>query len=107
MGLPGARRALEELQGVLPLATAPAGDASWAARPGEPTMKVRDDFGRLEAAAKRVGDAIRDSIPPGVGFTLFLFDFGDRGGLTYLSSADRSDMLNVLREFLARRENQS
>jgi hypothetical protein len=40
----------------------------------------------------------------GLGFTLFLFNFGPGGAMFYLSSADRQDMIKMLHEFLAKEE---
>lgn len=39
-----------------------------------------------------------------VGFVLMLFDFGDRGTLTYISNAQRADMISAVKEWLARQE---
>jgi hypothetical protein len=43
----------------------------------------------------------------GTGFALLLFDFGEEGRpgwMTYLSNAEREDMLREMREFLERHE---
>lgn len=42
--------------------------------------------------------------PEGTGLTLFAFDFGERGGLTYISNADRAGMIATVREWLNRQE---
>lgn len=39
-----------------------------------------------------------------VGFTLFLFDFGESGFLSYASSANREDMIRTLKEWLRQAE---
>jgi hypothetical protein len=36
------------------------------------------------------------------GFALFLFSFGERGEMTYVSNADREDMIKMLLEFIAK-----
>lgn len=41
-------------------------------------------------------------LPSGVGFTLFLFQYGPGGWLTYISSADRADTHAMLAEWVAR-----
>lgn len=46
-------------------------------------------------------DAARRELPPGVGVTLFAFDFGGGGGLAYISNAQRDDMVIAVREWLA------
>jgi len=52
----------------------------------------------LEAKARSVGKVIGDSLPPGVGFALLMFDFGEGGQMTYVSNAQRDDMVRALRE---------
>lgn len=37
-----------------------------------------------------------------VGFVLFTFDFGAGGNLSYISNAEREDVLDTLEEFLRR-----
>jgi hypothetical protein len=61
---------------------------------------------RLEKVTREIGgiigDAVRQTAGPGVGFCLMLFDFGPRGALSYLSNAERDDMIKVLDEFKTR-----
>ena len=52
----------------------------------------------LESNARAIGTLIGGSLPPGVGFALMLFDFGDGGNLTYLSNANRGQLVTQLRE---------
>lgn len=40
---------------------------------------------------------------PGLGLALFVFDFG-AGGLSYISNADRSDMVRAVREWLRKND---
>ena len=47
---------------------------------------------------------LQDELPPNTGITLFVFDFGDGGNLGYISNATRADMIEALREFLAKQE---
>lgn len=64
---------------------------------------IQDDEQKkeMEEVAKVLGSAICRSLPPGVGFTLLLFDANDVRGLTsYLSSAKREDMIKAVKEFL-------
>lgn len=57
----------------------------------------------LEAAAKATGRAIAETCPPGVGFCLMMFTFGDAPGWsTFLSNAERSTMIQGVEELLAR-----
>ncbi|MBA0085887.1 MAG: hypothetical protein HRJ53_12890 [Acidobacteria bacterium Pan2503] len=39
---------------------------------------------------------------PKMGAALFLFSFYDRGEMTYISNANRGDMVKMLQEFIAR-----
>ena len=39
-----------------------------------------------------------------IGLALFVFEFGDRGTLAYISNAQRADMVAVVKEWLAREE---
>lgn len=38
------------------------------------------------------------------GFALLVFPFGDTGRTNYISNAERKDMLNAMKEFIARAE---
>lgn len=46
--------------------------------------------------AKRIDSAL----PPGWGFALLLFTFGEGGTMTWISNAEREDMLKSLQEFI-------
>jgi hypothetical protein len=52
---------------------------------------------------------LKKTLPPGIGFTLFLFDFGEDnlpGNLFYISSAQRDGMIETIKEFLKKQEQQ-
>ena len=60
----------------------------------------------LEQTCRTIGQAIGSAIEEQhgkvqVGFALLLFDFGDGGHLTYLSNANRLDMIKSLYECAA------
>jgi hypothetical protein len=61
-----------------------------------------------ERVLRDVARALRDIMPPGFGFALFVFSFTvdpeNPGEMFYLSSASRGDMLKVLKEFIAKQE---
>ena len=60
---------------------------------------------QLEAQAKDLGHMLSGILPPGVGFFLSLFEFGEGGGWsTYMSNGQRADMVKYLRELAARLE---
>lgn len=58
----------------------------------------------LEARARDFADMLRGALPPTVLFGLFLFTFGENGSLAYISTADREDMISVIREWLAKQQ---
>lgn len=62
-----------------------------------------------ERKLREIGNMLKDVMPSGMGFALFIFDYGDeddKGSVFYLSSADRGDMVKMLREFIAKQEQQ-
>ncbi len=67
-------------------------------------MKVTPE--QLEVACKKVGQALEETLPKLVGvderlgFAVFLFDFGDRGSIAYVSNAKRNDMITAVKEWL-------
>jgi len=66
------------------------------------TFQVKDE--KIEKSLREIGEIIKAQLPAGVGFTLFMFDIGDEGGMFYLSSAERTSMLKALREFISNQE---
>ncbi len=54
----------------------------------------------LESTCRGYADAFQDVVPPGVGFAIFLFDFGEKGNTAYVSTAKREDMVRLLKEWL-------
>lgn len=56
----------------------------------------------LEATARAIGRTIKDGLPEGVGFAVLVFDLGSGGTMTYLSNAQRDDMVRALRELIGR-----
>jgi hypothetical protein len=56
----------------------------------------------IQTKLKALAAFIKDDLPEGWGFTLLLFSYGVKGSLFYISSADRADVLNVMREFIKR-----
>jgi hypothetical protein len=53
---------------------------------------------------KHVAKAIEHQLPEGFGFALFVFDFSPKGYISYMSNAQRPDMLRALKEFIANAE---
>lgn len=60
----------------------------------------------LEQKARQIGRTIGDQLPPGVGFCLMLFTFGEGGWSTYLSNAAPESMVEAIRELADKRERQ-
>lgn len=68
------------------------------------STKVKLNRQQLEETCRGYADAFRDVVPDGVGFTIFLFDFGTGGNTAYVSSADRADMVRLIEEWLRRQK---
>lgn len=64
----------------------------------------KPDLPELERTARALARKINRDVPEGAGFCLLLFNLGEGGWTTYLSNANRADMLKALREFIARVE---
>jgi len=56
----------------------------------------------LEDDCRAIGRTIQGGLPETVGFVLFLFDFGEGGHMTWISNANRDDMMLALREFMSK-----
>lgn len=65
-------------------------------------FRVRDE--KAESALRNIGQIIKRKTPDGMGFALLLFDYGNGGNMFYISSAQRQDMLNAMREFIQTEE---
>jgi len=58
---------------------------------------------QLEEKARDVGHLIGSVCDNmGVGFALLMFDFGEHGNMTWISNAQRADMIKALRELIER-----
>lgn len=60
--------------------------------------EIRRLFPAAEKAAQAVAGVINTALPPGYGFALLAFSFGEGGYLTHVSNANRADLVRVLRE---------
>ena len=63
-------------------------------------MNAKDQRTRrgMEAKAREIGRLIGAGMPKGWGFALLLFEFGPGGNASYISNAERADMIHALRE---------
>jgi hypothetical protein len=60
--------------------------------------------GMLEAKANEIGKLLRAQMPPGVGFSLNIWQFGEGGFMAYTSNCKREDIIKGLKEFIAKAE---
>lgn len=71
-----------------------------------PEMKFEVRNEDAEALLKDIGQRLKAIMPPGYGFNLLIFSFGDGGNMFYTSNAKREDMIRAMQEFIAKfREN--
>ena len=64
-------------------------------------MERAEKVKRNAQALKKMANAIKPHLPPGNGFILFTFDFGQGGEIGYASDGERSDVIKTLEEFLS------
>ena len=68
----------------------------------------REKLRAMEHEARLLGklldEGLRSQFGEKMGFTLFLFTFGDNEEFTYISNANRQDMINTVREWLTAQE---
>jgi hypothetical protein len=55
----------------------------------------------IEELLRDLGRQIKQLMPEGFGFTLLIYTY-DKGALFYLSSAEREDMIESMKEFIRR-----
>ena len=58
----------------------------------------------VKAAGERLAKIIDAALPPGHGFALLIFEWGDQGNLSWISNAQRDDMIATMKDFIARHE---
>lgn len=58
----------------------------------------------LESEGRKLAEMIAEQIPPGMGFFVSMFAFGDAGDSTYISNAQRADVAAMMRELLVKLE---
>lgn len=54
----------------------------------------------VHATGNKLAKLIGESLPPGWGFGLFLFTFGENGTMFWVSNAARPDMILALQEWM-------
>lgn len=60
------------------------------------------DAAEVRPLLQHLGGEIGESLPEGWGFNLLLFQFGEGGSLFYISSAEKSDVIAIMREYINR-----
>jgi hypothetical protein len=67
---------------------------------------IPDDVERMKFTLQGIARQIGKAIPPGMGFALLLFQFGegDDKWMTYASNAERQGMIDTMKEFIAKWE---
>lgn len=58
----------------------------------------------LETDSRRLATMLKDALPESVGFALFVFNFGGPSNVAYVANSNRTDMIQMLKEWLARME---
>jgi hypothetical protein len=56
----------------------------------------------LEQQTREIAEKVKAWCPAGVGFLLFLADYGEKGNLAYVSTCDRVDAIKLVVDWLAR-----
>ena len=54
----------------------------------------------IEKTLRDIAQRIGGALPSGWGFALLIFTFGKDGKMTWISNADRADMILALQEFI-------
>lgn len=68
----------------------------------KPGFEVRNE--EIEQKLKEIGRILKGVMPEGWGFTLLISSYGEGGSMFYLSSVERQDAVNMLREFIQKSE---
>lgn len=63
-------------------------------------MKYEIENPEIQAKLRDIAALIDSKMPQGWGFTLLIFEYAPKNSMFYISSANRINMMNVLREFI-------
>lgn len=58
----------------------------------------------MESTMRDIGRVLKNAMPPGVAFCLVLASIGEKGWTTYMSSVEREDAINLLKELIHKME---
>lgn len=85
-----------------------------AAPPEFPTVADQSSYNvrhtEVEQLLRKLGRDLKGQMPPGFGYTLLIFSYGKlgltgegkEGSMFYISTAERHDMVQAMKEFIAR-----
>jgi hypothetical protein len=68
------------------------------------TFKHDEIERQLKELGGRLGEAVK---PHNYGFALFLYEFGEGGGMFYISNGNREDITKILGEFMERQQREA
>lgn len=54
----------------------------------------------LEQQCRQIANLLKPQVPAGVGFILFLSDFGEGGNIAYVSTVERAGAIKLMQEWL-------
>lgn len=67
----------------------------------DPRYQYKHD--KIEETLKGMGRTLGEAVKPyNYGFALFLYEFGEGGGLFYIANGTRGDVMKMLAEFMER-----
>lgn len=75
-----------------------------ASKKSDPNGEPRAPLEVAEAAKQRIAKALDSDLPPGWLFYIALYSMGEKPLMTWISNANRKDLLDALREFIKRFE---
>lgn len=58
----------------------------------------------VEQLLKALGVTLGEMMPANYGFTLLIFEYGEKGNMFYISKAKREDMIESMKEFIKKNE---
>lgn len=59
----------------------------------------------IERLLREVGRMIKKLMPKGWGFTILMFDYKKDGSMFYMSSSERTSMIEAMKEFIQKNSN--
>lgn len=71
-----------------------------------PTLDFHHDVKEhsdVKVLLNEIATIIASQMPPNMGFALMMFDYGEGGNFFYASSANRTDMIKMMKEFIEKR----